>query len=212
MKGVKAHTRYKTDDGVKVPGVTTVLGLLAKPQLIVWANRLGLEGIDSTKYVDKAARIGTCAHAMIESYLKSQPYESDQYSPDEVSQAENSLLKFYEWEKQVNLIPLESEISIVSNEHLFGGTIDCYAEIDGKKWLVDFKTGKATYEEHAYQLAAYQILLKGSGRKVDGCRIVRIGRDETEGFEDRVFGVDELWRGWKIFQSLLTIYYLKKGA
>lgn len=212
MKGVKAHTRYKTDDGIKVPGVTTVLGLLAKPQLIVWANRLGLEGIDSTKYVDKAARIGTCAHAMIEAYLKSEKYESDQYSPDEVNQAENSLLKFYEWEKQVNIIPLESEISLVSKHYLYGGTVDCYAEIDGKKWLVDFKTGKSTYEEHAYQLAAYRELLRESGRDVQGCRIVRIGRDETEGFEDRVFSDTELDKGFKIFRNLLEIYYLKKGA
>ena len=34
----QAHTVYKTADGIRVPGVTTVLGVLNKPALIKWAN------------------------------------------------------------------------------------------------------------------------------------------------------------------------------
>ena len=37
-KKSKVHTRYKTKDGKAIPGTTTIVGLLAKPQLIVWAN------------------------------------------------------------------------------------------------------------------------------------------------------------------------------
>ena len=61
-KASKAHIRYKLKDGTVVPGATTITGLLNKPFLITWANRLGLEGIDSTKYRDAAADIGTLAH------------------------------------------------------------------------------------------------------------------------------------------------------
>jgi hypothetical protein len=41
----KQHTIYKLADGSRVPGVTTIVGMKAKPQLIDWANRIGLEGI-----------------------------------------------------------------------------------------------------------------------------------------------------------------------
>lgn len=39
------------------------------------ANRLGLQGIDSTKYTDKAAKIGTLIHAMVESHITGNPIE-----------------------------------------------------------------------------------------------------------------------------------------
>ncbi len=45
-KRSKVHTRYKLKNGLLVPGVTTVTGVLDKPALIIWANRLGLQGID----------------------------------------------------------------------------------------------------------------------------------------------------------------------
>lgn len=60
-KASKAHVKYRTKDKVLVPGVTTITNLLNKPYLIKWANDLGLEGIDSTKYRDEAADIGTLA-------------------------------------------------------------------------------------------------------------------------------------------------------
>lgn len=65
----KPHTIYRTADGKRVPGVTTVLGIMNKPALVKWANTLGLQGIDSSAYVDETARVGTLAHEMIQEYL-----------------------------------------------------------------------------------------------------------------------------------------------
>ena len=45
-----AHTVYTDSLGTRVPGATTIIGILDKPALIKWANNLGLAGIDSTKY------------------------------------------------------------------------------------------------------------------------------------------------------------------
>jgi len=55
MKRSRAHITYKLADGVPVPGVTTILSVLNKPALVKWANNLGLQGIDSSKYVDEKA-------------------------------------------------------------------------------------------------------------------------------------------------------------
>jgi hypothetical protein len=95
-KRAKAHTIYKLANGKRVPGVTTVLGVINKPALVKWANGLGLQGIDSTTYVDETARIGTLAHAMIQEYLGGPKWDRQAFTPEQVDQAENAVLSFHE--------------------------------------------------------------------------------------------------------------------
>lgn len=205
---IKAHQRYKLADGTIVPGATTVLGLLAKPQLIKWANNLGLQGIDSTKYVDKLATIGTLAHLMVENHLTGKEHIYPEYSKEDIDRAENAFIKFLDWEKQYQVKVIFNEKQLVSEEYRFGGTVDCYAEINGKMTLLDFKTSKAIYEEHIIQLAAYKQLLKENGYEVEEVRILRIGRTEEEGFEERK--EVNLENHWKLFEHLIRVYELKK--
>jgi len=204
----KAHTIYKTTKGKRVPGTTTITGLLAKPQLVAWANRLGLEGIDSTKYRDEAADVGMLAHAMIQSRLQGEELDMSAYSPINVDLATNAVLSFLEWEKQHTIEPILLEKPFVSDIRNYGGTIDCYCLLDGVPTLLDFKTGKAIYDEFFFQLAAYKELLIENSYKVERCRILRIGRDETEGFEER--SVTETGKYFKVFECLLSVYQLKK--
>jgi hypothetical protein len=204
----KAHVRYKLSDGTTVPGATTITGLLNKPFLITWANRLGLEGIDSTKYRDAAAEIGTLAHQMIQDYLQGAETDFSNYTKEQISLAENAVLSFFEWEKGHKIEPIICEIPLVSELHRFGGTVDCYCMLDGEPTLLDFKTGKAIYDEYFVQLAGYKNLLEEHDHPVKSCHILRVGRDETEGFEDRtVTNVDTYF---EIFKSLLNVYYAKK--
>lgn len=204
----KAHTIYKTTDGQRVPGATTITGLLNKPFLITWANRLGLEGIDSSKYTDEAASIGTLAHAMVQADLQGEEMDTSNYSKSQIDLASNSVLSFLEWKKQHDVKPIICEIPLVSDSMRFGGTVDCYCTMDGVPTLLDFKTGKAIYDEYFIQLSAYKALLEENGHAVNQCRILRIGRDETEGFEERSVTDTEEYFG--IFKSLLDVYYRKK--
>ncbi len=208
-KAAKAHIRYKLADGKTiVPGATTITGLLNKPYLVRWANNLGLEGIDSSTYTDEAAKIGTLAHAMVQADLQGEEIDRNLYSPEQVDLAENAVLSFFEWKKQHDITPIHCETPFVSEKMKYGGTVDCYCMLDGKPTLLDFKTGKAIYEEYFVQLAAYAELLRESGLPVDECRILRIGRDETEGFEER--SVKDTRKWFAIFSRLLDVYYLKK--
>lgn len=209
-KASKAHIRYRTSDGTIVPGATTITGLANKPFLVTWANRLGLEGIDSTKYVDEAASIGTLAHAMVVANLENDEMDMSQYSPAQIDLAENALISFFEWKGRHELKPIFCEKPFVSDTMKYGGTVDCYCELDGKKVLLDFKTSKAVYDEHFAQVSAYAELLKEAGYPVDECRILRIGRDETEGFEERT--VTDPSKYFACFKDLLNFYYHKKDA
>jgi len=204
----KAHTIYKTSDGTRVVGTTTITGLLAKPHLVAWANRLGLEGIDSTKYRDSSAEAGTLAHELIQAHLQGTEVDMTDYSPLSLELAENSFLSYLEWEKHHNVKMIFCEKPLVHETMKYGGTVDCYCELDGLKTLLDFKSGKAIYDEYFVQLAAYKELLIHKGYEVEQVRILRIGRDETEGFEDRSPGKTDKY--WEIFKDLLHIYKLKK--
>ncbi len=220
----KAHTRYRNANGDIVPGVTTILGVLNKPYLVKWANNLGLEGIDSSKYVDHLARIGTLAHHMVECDLKGETPDTSDYSQDEISKAENSLISYYNWKERNSFVVIFSEARLVSEVYQYGGTIDCLAKIysgplgcAGKYVLIDFKTSKAIYDEHAFQLAAYRQLaleklnpnpLVADHIEVDESRIVRIGRTEDEGFEERVY--KDLSAHFEVFRNCLNIHRLRK--
>jgi len=208
----RAHQRYKTADGMIVPSVTTALYILNKPQLVSWANKLGLEGIDSNEYTKAAARIGTLVHAMIEAYLLNNEIDLADYSENEIDQAQTGYVKFIEWKKEHEFNLVHAEQQFVSEEHKYGGTIDCLAYIDGALTLLDFKTGKAIYDEYFYQLSAYEGLLKENGFSVANVTILRIGRDEEEGFETRTLKANssKLKNDFEIFKSCLHIYNLKK--
>jgi len=207
-KKSRAHITYKLEDGTKVPGVTTVLGILNKPALVIWANRLGLQGIDSSRYRDEMADIGTLAHQMILDYFKGEKTDTGEYSKSQIELAENCLLSFWNWEKGHKIEVIMAESPLISKEYGYGGTIDCFCKLDGQPTLLDFKTGKAIYPEFFYQLAAYEHLLAEAGQLIEVTRILRIGRDEDEGFEERSVG--KLDKQFEVFKHCLGIYNLQK--
>ncbi len=206
----KAHIRYKDSNGGIVPGVTTVVGLLAKPQLIIWANRLGLQGIDSTKYADAMADIGTLAHYLIMCHLKGKETDTSDYSPNQVELAHNCFASYLEWEKNHTLEPVIVETPLVSDDLQVGGTPDLYCKLNGIPTLMDFKTGKALYPEHSYQVAGYRAILEEKGNEVKQCIILRIGRDEGEGFEEKIIYDSTI--DLSIFMSCLNIYHAQKQS
>jgi hypothetical protein len=212
MKNKKnqVHTVYKKSDGTRVPGCTTIVGLLAKPQLISWANRLGLEGIDSAKYVDDLANVGTLAHEQILAYFTGKEVDTKEFSQNDIDRAKNSMKSFSSWLVGKKINPIWNEIQLVSEKFNFGGTLDMLAEINGKLTILDFKTGNAIYDEYAIQLGGYKILLKEQGYEPKKAMIVRVGRDNSEGFEVKEYNDEQMEVAEEIFMHLLAIYYLRK--
>lgn len=211
-KRARPHTVYRTTDGKRVPGVTTVLGILNKPALVKWANNLGLQGIDSSAYVDETARVGTLAHEMIQEYLGGPSWDREGWDAGQVDLAENAVLSFFEWERQTGhrMETRHIELPLVSEANRYGGTIDWYGEIGGKFWLVDIKTSKGLWPEHVFQVAAYWMLLQENGLPVDGVRLLRVGRTEDEGFDDHVIDVPKLNVAYSVFASALALYRAKQ--
>ena len=205
----KIHTVYKLKNGKKVPGVTTIISILAKPALIHWAWDLGTKGVDYRKFRDDKADIGSLAHYLIMCYLKKETPDTSDYSKKQIDQAENCIISFFEWKKMHSFEPILIESPLVSEKYKFGGTPDLLAKINGEYCLIDFKTGKGIYVNDMFpQLAAYSHLLQENNYKITNSRILRIGREESEGFEERL--IQDIEPYWEIFKNCLSIYNIRR--
>ncbi len=206
----KAHIRYRKKDNTLIPGVTTITGQLGwnKHVLVNWANRMGLQGIDTGKYKDDKADIGTLAHAIITDSLVGKKTDTSDYSKNQIDQAENSVLSFWEWEKERKMEVIFVEKPLVSNSLGFGGTCDIFAKVNDLYELIDLKTGSGIYPEMFIQVVAYRHLLIENNCLVDKVRILNIPRAESETFQEQVVG--NLHEYWKIFLNLLEIYKINK--
>jgi hypothetical protein len=211
----KGHTRYTLADGTQVPGTTTITGVMDKPALVAWANRLGLQGIETGKYVDELATIGTLAHYQIECWITQTIPVLDDYTPNQIQAAEICVKKFHEWVASKNLQPSAfalSEAKLVSEKHRYGGMVDIAAMVDNKATLIDIKTCKGIYSDHKTQVAGgYHLLCEENGYSCEQVLILRIGRAETEGFEQVWVSPGEIELHRKRFLICKELYELNRA-
>jgi len=206
----KAHTRYKLPDGSPAVGVTTVTGQLGwnKQILVNWANKKGLEGINTSKYVDDKAEIGTLAHKIVTDSLLGNTTCTDDYSMNQIRSAQNSADSFFNWAKGKKIEPILIEEPLVSEHYGFGGTPDIFARVDGINELIDLKTGAGIFPEMVIQVIGYKKLVEEHGHTVNKVRILNIPRSVGESFKEQV--IENYDIAWKIFLNCLSIYNLKK--
>ncbi len=200
-------------DGKKLTGVTTILGTIAKPQLIPWAARMAVEHIERevailvsdsgdnwmTVLSQKWSEILTTAKSAHAKKRDTRATEgTDTHAEVEkyvrmmidqsggVAQPEpemENIQPFIGWACKNNVKFLLSEKRVFSKEHFYAGTLDIVLEKDGKTLIADIKTGKAIYPTYYYQMAGYQICLEEMGEKIDGAVVLRLGEDGS--FEDQ---------------------------
>lgn len=171
----KSH-RYKVN-GEYVQGVTTILSKVTpKDGLINWAANMAVQAMLSgatpeeakkahTRKKEAGADTGTLVHKHIEAYLSGTPTPLP-----EDPKAVQAIEAFYRWEKDNDPGYIFSERIVYSKQYHYAGCADVAFELDGKKYLADFKTadprrewkngytGKlSAYPEHFIQCAAYDI-------------------------------------------------------
>jgi len=204
---------YRTKDGCRVSGVTTIIsGNLAwnKQALMYWAWDQGRNGLDFRKTRDQAADSGTIAHAMVEADLKGKEYKPPDVGKEIIDKAETAFLAYLEFKDVVGLRMIESEMSMVSEKYKFGGTIDI-AAVKKVTAIVDLKTSKEIYADHKIQLAAYGKLWNENipENPIMAYYILKLGKEDGS-FSYHYFPPDALEKEWEAFKALLTLHSLKK--
>lgn len=144
---------YINANGMQVPGVTTVLGMLNKPSLLNWANWLGTKHINVDAFLERRAEIGTDFHAMVEKYMKGKVVGGEHYV-----EAVELFNRFKTWAKCHYYKVYQAETTLVGET--FAGTIDAIGEVDGAFCVVDYKTSKDIHRSQFIQLAGYGLLIK----------------------------------------------------
>lgn len=115
---------------------------------------------------DKSADTGTRAHKLIEEYInRTHLYEG--YGPPRAIEIKDPEIKnivheFWKWEDKYKPEWLASEVQVGSENCKFAGILDCIAEINEKKVLLDIKTGSVKKEANI-QLAGLHIALCEQG-------------------------------------------------
>ena len=97
----------------------------------------------------KAADLGTEIHAAIEAQILEKP------APAPSLEAEGHLEQFQLFIAEYQPTFLAAEATVYHRRHWYAGTLDAIVEIDGRRHVLDVKTGGA-WPEVALQLAAYR--------------------------------------------------------
>ena len=174
-----------TLDGTPLHGVTTVLSVISKPQLIPWAAGMATDYVRDNlslnifsdpvrfeallkeaksahrKKKEKAGDWGTILHKAIEDWVKSGT------EPDLKDEQKVVFEKFKDWCKENKVEFIESEKHVWSKDMWVGGICDLVFTMDGKKYIGDIKTSSGIYNEHFFQMAAYALCLREMGEHED---------------------------------------------
>ena len=176
-----------------VPRVTSILSdMLHEEYLMGWANYMGrIKHQDHTKYTERAANIGTIVHSAIEYYLKrvniSDTYFDDIEDKFMRDSCHNAFLSFKKWWSIIS----QNQYSILMQEQslvceYYGGTLDALIDINGRVYVVDFKTSNHFNYKYYLQTAAYRRLLYYNyGIIVDGIIILRLSKVDIS-FEEQI--------------------------
>lgn len=160
-------------NGIPVPRVTEIISkMIHEDYLMRWANSLGFKRKSYKTEVDGAAKYGSSVHDSIDGYLDGK--EMDPFAPKNPTNA------FLKWWKQIND---GNHVEILGKEFAltcpwFGGTYDLLLKINGRIFVVDFKTSNHLSYKYCLQLSAYRYMLRlGKICEPDGIIILQLRKD-----------------------------------
>ena len=183
------QSAYYEIDGQKLIRVTSVLGqTLAKPALFNWAKKATREGAAAylegqreqpitdaiIKGAVKAAKDGTNTEAAVRRGVDFHEAAMLYMGGDPFPKIPG-MQAMQQWRSDCEPRPVALENVVYSRTLGCAGTFDALMEIDGKRVIVDYKTG-GVYDDHAIQLAAYAGLWgeMNENRPIDACQVVQV--------------------------------------
>ena len=210
-------SRYYTRDGEHwYPGITTILSVLSKgKQYETW---LKANGFNADLIAQKAMEQGSRVHEAIQLLLEGQEVrfgtiETGAYYSKEEWTIISRFIDFYT-EFKPETVAIEKVL--VSDTLKFGSQLDYVCMIDGKRWIIDHKTG-SVYDTAYIQLASYVKLWNEYFPKepIECAGILHLdgltrGRDKTGKFMQgegwKLIPVDDIEKHWYDFLHLQAIW------
>lgn len=153
----------------------------------------------------EAADIGSQIHAWVEQYILSliEGKELPEMPSDE--NVLNGITGFLTWLGEHKVDFHQTERLVYSKKYNYAGQMDAIATIDGKKYVVDFKTGKGIYSAFRYQVAGYRLAYEEENpeEKFDGNIIIHFNKENGE-FDKLIIENEEYKKDRDVFVACLV--------
>jgi len=199
------------------PSVTTIIGILPKPKIVLWAvmqtikflkergdlskTSTSLGFVFHKQLLNSLAKEGTNIHKIIEDYVTKQK-DNDH----------NALTRYKEFEKQYDFKCEHSELVVWDkDEYKTAGTVDLVGKSSHIPILFDIKTSKAVRLSHKIQSCIYKELYCKLN-KIDSSTmksgVLLIPRDKPKKWDVYINTQDEEKIYLRIFKILSELFYM----
>ena len=194
----------------RLPGVTGVLSVIAKPALIPWAKKEALASVETAimKRLDGRAS----AAVEIDREWIGQVLQEAKKRPDKIKdqaaafgthahalidriilgdepaeippEVAGPVHAFKDWWRSSGIELVMGDTKVASPEYGYGGSLDALGRRNGRYVILDWKTSNGIYTEYALQVAAYaQAFRETYGVPCSEAIIVRFGKKLPIEFE-----------------------------
>lgn len=163
-----SHIEYRTSDGQRQPGGSTIAGLVqfgSMDPLMTWAVNQYKEGVDFRQYRAEAADYGRCFHRAVECQFKGIRFDEENYPATYSEPAKVMAENFFALLKDQGLVMFDSEVTGVSDDERWGGTMDLILARKEEPLkpiiLGDLKSSNSLSANHVIQVGgAYGVLFE----------------------------------------------------
>tara|TARA_B100000035_G_scaffold145718_1_gene124080 strand:- start:4204 stop:4911 length:708 start_codon:yes stop_codon:yes gene_type:complete len=136
-KNLNRKRFYQTPDGKLYPSITTVLQKRKMAGLMEWRKNVG---DDVANYIARtAAHRGTKVHHMCEDFLNNN-FDEETHKKNFLPYVLFGQMKPVLMQKVNNI--LAQECGLYTDKYKVAGRVDCIAEYNGVKSIIDFKTSR----------------------------------------------------------------------
>ena len=136
-KNINRKRFYQTPDGKLYPSITTVLNKKKMEGISEWRKKVGE---DVANYIARtAAHRGTKVHHMCEDFLNNN-FDEEVHKKNFLPYVLFGQLKPVLMQKVNNI--LAQECGLYTDKYRVAGRVDCIAEYNGVKSIIDFKTSR----------------------------------------------------------------------
>lgn len=165
-----------------VPSVTWIASYY--PKGLPFYKWLANKGWDEAEAIKQAAGDkGSKVHQAIEDLVKGNEVKMDAKYLNKTTEKEEELtveeyeciMSFASWFNRVKPVVLASEQVVFNDAEGYAGTVDMTCEIDGRPYILDFKTGQTIWPEHELQISAYKHALPKDILELPGLATLQLG-------------------------------------
>ena len=176
-------SRFYYDQEDYYPSVTYILSSTfpSGKGLTNWLGDVGNKRADEIKV--EAGEEGTFVHDAILKMVSGKEISSadisQKFRPERSIKIKRCLQAFLDWNDEAKPEFTKCEYSTISKEFRYAGTIDLKCKIDGKTFIVDYKTSRSIQDSARLQIAAYG---KSDNNLKDGIAILHLGNTTKKKF------------------------------